>query len=308
MNAAVRRLPVVAAPASSETTTSYLQRLAAINCVRLERLTAVLLPQDGRRTRRPDPQQLSRLTGWEPAILQRALPDLGGRTPDPHVYHPGTVFDCYRCTARRPGGRVVRLVKHHEPFCTRHRLWYLHPREPRPHFDISDLPEVIRAQHRHRRTVIRHGHDRTHDAFTAAQSFIDQFAREVVISRHLDPVLDHLRPGWTRISWDEPIWRIASYSTAVTITAFLLDPRWSQPRHAHDSTGLFWTELARRFLDWPPHWPPYTPESANPLAHWAARALGTPRRRRTAPETTTSSSTYHNDLLNPLTLADLDNL
>lgn len=60
---------------------------------------------------------------------------------------------------------MIQLLGHHDYVCTRHRIWIGPPDLPdRPQPALPQLPEVVAAQHAHRRLLRRFGPAATYDA------------------------------------------------------------------------------------------------------------------------------------------------
>jgi hypothetical protein len=163
----VSRLPITTRPAHQEIAVSYLARLAALHDLPTDELwQQVSRPKTkGSPTRRLDGDLLATLANQPRARLERAVIEL--RTPEPDWlalrYEPQR--GCRRCDARHPGGTVLHLLDHHHYVCTRHRIWIGPPDQtdhPQPNLD--DLPEIVAAQHRHRRLIRRLGPAATFDA------------------------------------------------------------------------------------------------------------------------------------------------
>ncbi|HET6285838.1 MAG TPA: hypothetical protein VFG15_03675 [Amycolatopsis sp.] len=156
----VSRLPITIPPAHRELAVSYLARLAA-----LHELPAEDLWRQASRNRRLDGDRLTILASQPRARLGRAIVELLDPEPDWLALRHEPQRGCRRCTAAHPGGPVLQLLGHHDYVCTRHRIWIGPPDlldHPQP--SLAALPEVIAAQHRHRRLLARLGPAATFDA------------------------------------------------------------------------------------------------------------------------------------------------
>jgi hypothetical protein len=157
----VSRLPIAARPAHREIAVSYLARLAA-----LHELPAEELRRQVSVGRRLDGNLLSIVANQPRARLNRAIVELLDPEPDWLALRHEPQRACRRCAAGHPGGPVPQLLGHHDYVCTRrHRIWLGPPDlldHPQPSLD--QLPEVVAAQHRHRRLLRRVGPPATFDA------------------------------------------------------------------------------------------------------------------------------------------------
>lgn len=162
----VSRLPIRLRPAHNELAVSYLTRLATLHGIAFTELWSqvstrrrhygIIVTLDG--------DLLVELTGQTRERLSHALIETRGR-PDwralRHEPQPG----CHLCNARHPGGTVIQLLGHHDYVCTCHQIWIGPPDLPdRPQPRLKQLPEVVAAQHAHRRLLRRFGPAATYDA------------------------------------------------------------------------------------------------------------------------------------------------
>ena len=89
------------------------------------------------------------------------MPELRDPAPDwRHLRHlPQRA--CPGCTARHPGGAVVRFFAHHEFVCTRHGYWIGPPLPTAPDLPPRQLarlvPELVTAQRQHTKLLRRRG-------------------------------------------------------------------------------------------------------------------------------------------------------
>jgi len=172
-----RRLPIPLAPAQQETLASWLHRLATAHGLVTAELRHHLRigPHLG-----DDPEELrtlarrlSAVTGHPADRLAQALPELRTPAPDWPALRHLAQRACPRCTARHQAGPVRRVFAHHEYLCVRHGYWIGPPdatRDDPPPQLAGQIPQLVVAQHRLRRTARRHGWAATFDATAAATS------------------------------------------------------------------------------------------------------------------------------------------
>jgi hypothetical protein len=230
------RLPRPIPPFPGETTTSYLHRLAIANQLRPRDLRAHLTG-----TRQPAPVTLDGLaaaTGRSLRGLSHALPELRPDiVPGADPVLPAHVrrMICWRCAARRGNFRFATVWQRAEvSICPSHLIW-LGP-AVRAHrssqYYVGDLPEIIRAQRRHRRLAQCRGRQATADAFAEAAHITALWAhhgfhadRRIPLIRAFPgraPLTGKLQPG-------DPIMPIVTYPETVDLARVLATPRWRHP-------------------------------------------------------------------------------
>jgi hypothetical protein len=97
--------------------------------------------------------------------ITRAIVEFRVPRPDWFTLRHEPQRGCWRCNARHPGGPVLQLLAHHDYVCTRHRVWIGPPDQvDHPQPDLTELPEILAAQHAHRRLLRRLGPAATFDA------------------------------------------------------------------------------------------------------------------------------------------------
>jgi TniQ len=223
-----RRLPAPVPPARHETLASWLHRLAAVHGLHAGNLRAYL------GLSRPAPgggmsglaSRLAAVTGYPPANLALALPELRVPAPDwPSLRHLAQRA-CPRCTARHQGSPVRRLFAHHEYLCTRHGYWIGPPdpsRDDPPRPLALQLSELAAAQRSLDRTRRLHGWTVTFDATAAATGIcLDLRARAVhqPLWGRWERRLDLLIPGDYRRS----LFMAAIFPEVAALTAVLAAP------------------------------------------------------------------------------------
>ncbi|CRK55298.1 hypothetical protein [Alloactinosynnema sp. L-07] len=280
------RLPIHLRPADSELTASYLTRLASMHGLPFSELWS----QVSSRHRlygniaSLDGELLVAVTGQTRDRLSRALVELRGRRTDwralRHEPQPG----CHRCNARHLGGTVIQLLGHHDYACTRHRVWIGPPDLPdHPQPRLEQLPEVVAAQHTHRRLLRRLGPAATYDAVLTGF---------LICARRWEAVADSHKPGpddawhhWTRRSdllippgTEETTFSAsrlfaAVYPETIAISALIGSLHWrrlaaGKPTDRH----RFATEIGRRLGQ-----PDYQPQQSNdPIAQWIEQTCWRP--------------------------------
>jgi hypothetical protein len=236
-----RALPFPLAPWPAETTVSFLRRLAAAHTVPLQAITSLVgfgpnqhLAKNGDLALTPSAwERLAVMTGRTPAVLARALRPA---TPPPRAAaHPeiprliATVpHDRYLATACRPC-----LTEHGIPdqdipiwldavthLCPRHHTWL---RESQ--LDSTTLPELTRAQRRHRRLAARHSPDHLAASWAAALSITDGW-------RHspFHPMAVRFRTRSERLATANHGATVpdtaTTYPETVHLAAMIADPGW----------------------------------------------------------------------------------
>ncbi|MDQ0717544.1 beta-phosphoglucomutase-like phosphatase (HAD superfamily) [Streptomyces luteogriseus] len=178
------------------------------------------------------------LTGRSTSTLIRAMPPLGligdpvRRLPlsaTEEVVEPRRHPACRLCMARRRiRGLVVRSTPHHEGVCHRHHRWLLGDKQ----LDLTQLPEVLRANLRHQRIIRRRTHPSTALAYIDARDRLTRWFNSESSDESLrqrwnrrlealgeDPFGDPHRPSEARIE-------LATYPEAVVLTGLFASPHW----------------------------------------------------------------------------------
>ncbi|GAA1309214.1 hypothetical protein [Saccharothrix xinjiangensis] len=161
------RLPIAVRPAANEIAMSYLARLAALHAMPMRELWDQVSAR--RRAygagRMLDTTLFTEVVNQPRARLDRAVVELRRPRPDWWSLRHEPQRGCHRCDAAHPGGTPLRLLGHHDYLCTRHRIWIGPPDQAEhPQPDLHGLPEVVTAQHAHRRLLRRLGPAATYDA------------------------------------------------------------------------------------------------------------------------------------------------
>lgn len=154
----VSRLPITIRPAGDEIAISYLARLATLHELPLAELWSQVSRSLDNMSPRLDVNLLVTVTNQPHDRLARALIELRDPEPDWLTLRHEPQHGCPRCDTRHRGGPVLRLLAHHHYVCTRHRIWIGPPDQtdhPRP--SLTELPDVVSAQHKHLRLLRRLG-------------------------------------------------------------------------------------------------------------------------------------------------------
>jgi hypothetical protein len=242
----IKRLPLVVRPAQQETVTSYVRRLAALHAIPYKdmwkQLSATPQPHSGIR-RLIVADQLASATGYEIAALERAMPELRKPAPDWREMRHLPQRACPACTARHPGGPVVRFFAHHEFVCIRHGYWIGPPVPTMPDLQPRRLahliPELLPAQQHHNRLLRRHG---WRDAFTAVSLSIpvcvDQRFHEPVdapLRRRWKDLVDQLIP--THHTFNTSVFLAVFYPEIVNLARLFCSRTWRDVAHRALTSG-----------------------------------------------------------------------
>jgi hypothetical protein len=238
----LRPLPRTVTPVPGEYFLDYIARLAEANHLEFAELTGVL----------DDPAAiLYHLRGWKQHEQERLAAAAGQPLariarlywPDPRVYlrdpegfrqmlRPA----CRRCTARLSiAGPVACHLPPHRTVCRRHRLWTgPSARSHDGQLNVSQLPEILRAQCRHLALVHHHHWWEVDTAISGASRAIHQALRVGTWTppqrqrlRQLDPGALHqalpgvlgVSPGWPDDGPGSPAIEIAIYPDVIQLAA-----------------------------------------------------------------------------------------
>lgn len=260
---AVRPLPVRVALVQAETLDSYLSRIAAVNHLDPHELRLHLGMRT--RTRPPDLERLSTMTGHSARRLARVLADACPPSGRSRLSALQGRLACRHCTANRGISHDVWCVRPDQRLCRRHQRWLGSLTERATHqHDIGLLPDVVHAQRRHHRLLQRHGVDDAGTAIHAATTIIDGWAERGLWSEHRERRLSSLTIDSGRDS-GESLLRMLSYPEVVTLANLFASESWRSIASA-DRKGdrlPFDREVARR-LDLPPT----GFDTSDPLVSW----------------------------------------
>ena len=260
------RLPIPLPPARHELVTSYVARLAALHGLDFDQLwMQISLPAHP--AGRVLPDALAALTGRTRAQLAGALLELREPAPDWGLFRHEPQPGCPRCDARHPGGPVTRLLPHHRYVCPSHRHWIGPPDIAAPPTPLTELPEIVQAQHRHLRLLRRHGWPATYDAILTG--FL--LCAHLWSGRPAGPLIDAWPRRTTALIGGRSGGFTASrvfaavYPEAVSLAAVLAAPSWRHRAHgSHQQRQQFLAEIGRRLAG-----PAYRPgDHSDAVAHW----------------------------------------
>ena len=276
-----RPLPRLVPPVQNETTVSYIQRLAHANHIRANELVEYL---DARMTTSGrhifvQPQVLADAAGIDVSHLFLALPQLQARPKAAAAYVTSAELwlACRRCMAvRNVFCAVTVLAWADQPVCLRHQLWIGHGvTSIDDQADVTDMPEVSRAQVRHQRLARHHDLRRVGDCYKTAESVIDWSSREpssqTARQERISRLLAVSRTGSLPRSYDYASY----YPEVVGILSVLASPYWQRMAGSGDPDDAlrFYAQISTNGLN------NGTPRENTPLRNWiverrAERRLG----------------------------------
>lgn len=161
------RLPITLRPAANEVAMSYLVRLATVHDMPVDELWQQVSGQrrgygKGRSLKA---DQFANVANQPLERLARTIVEFRVPRPDWWTLRHEPQRGCWRCNARHPGSPVIQLLGHYHYACTRHSVWIGPPDQvDHPQPDLTLLPEIITAQHAHRRLLRKLGSAATFDA------------------------------------------------------------------------------------------------------------------------------------------------
>lgn len=181
-----RPLPRTAVPVPGEYYIDYISRLAAANHLELSELTealadpAAVILDPGRRKQHQQ-ERLAAAAGQPlPRIARLYWDDHGGYLRDPAGFRQQLRPACRRCTARLGiSGPVACRMPDHQAVCRRHRLWTgPAARTHAGQLDVSQLPEILRAQRRHLALLNHHQQHEVEATISTAITAVHQALRD----------------------------------------------------------------------------------------------------------------------------------
>jgi hypothetical protein len=277
------QLPRPIPPFPRETVKSYLYRLAVANNLHPDDLRRHLTGGRGAPITLPD---LAAATDRSEHGLGHALPEL---RPDAETALAGHIRRtvCHRCAARRDAFvYAVTWQPAETMLCSRHLVW-IGP-EGRSHhrrqYDVAELTDIVRAQHRHRKLAGRVGREAAAEAFADAAHITELWARRGLYRERRIPLVQALlgeAPLTRRMLPSHPINPVVTYPETVDLAYVLADPRWRYPRRkfgVYDYAGFHHdinNRLGIRYTGNDPH---------DPIWRWCFKrqdlARSQPRRKR----------------------------
>ncbi|MCF3177968.1 TniQ family protein [Streptomyces sioyaensis] len=268
------RLPDPVPPARHEIAAGYVARLAHLHGMAFhtlwDQLSAPVKRHSSIRALVPD--RLATITGRSVHSLAGALIELRSPSPDwkalRHEPQPG----CHHCSARHPGGRVLQLLPHHRYVCTKHRTWIGPPDVDHLTTSLTELPEVVHAQHRHLRMLKRVGWNATYDAVLTAILICGQLWSRPTIEpsgawhewvRRANILIP---PGTSETTFSTARLCAAVYPEAVSLATRFSSQHWQQLAQGSPlDRDRFEAEIAR-VLD---HTTYERDRYYDPISHWA---------------------------------------
>lgn len=266
----VSRLPITIRPAHRELALSYVGRLAA-----LHELPAHELWRQVSRERRLDDDLLAIVANQPIARLRRAIVEMLDPERDWLALRHEAQRGCRRCTAGHPGGPVLQLLGHHDYICTRHKIWIGPPDQlDHPQPSLDELPDIVAAQHRHRRLLRRAGPAATFDAVLTGflicahrWNVTTHPNRSTAIAWHAwqQRAEQLIPPGTEATTFSASRLFAATYPEAVRVAELIASLHWRRLA-AGDPTdqAQFATAIGHRLGM--PHYQPRVSE--DPIAHW----------------------------------------
>jgi hypothetical protein len=269
----VSRLPITIRPAHNEIAVSYLARLAALHDLPFTELWSQASRRQTGKSARLDGDLLATISGQPRARLARAVIELRDPEPDWLALRHEPQRGCRRCDAGHPGGPVLHLFGHHHFVCTRHRIWIGPPDQiDHPQPSLAQLPEVVAAQHRHRRLLRRLGPAATYDAVLTGFLICAHRWNFTEIAFEGDAWLEWTRraevlipPGTETDTFSTSRLFAAAYPEAVSLAEVIGSLRWRRlATGGPDDQRAFAAEIGRR-LGLRDYFPTLTQD---PIAHW----------------------------------------
>ncbi|MEY9934154.1 hypothetical protein ABH926_008818 [Catenulispora sp. GP43] len=240
----VRQLPITLAPMQYETALSFIKRLAAANCLTLSALLAQISPLPVLRDRNPPGADLALtetawsvlavMVGRDPTALRSAIPPFTVHRPRPPAEPRVTMVTsgavrrifpaCETCRLER--GIITDSVEIRPPaflhLCRRHQVWLRDAA-----IDVAATPELIRAQHRHRRLAAAHPAEHLAAAQTSAGNIIAGWRQSP-----FHPLAVRFRVRADLIESQNPDILLpnaaTSYPELVHLTAMIASAHWSR--------------------------------------------------------------------------------
>jgi hypothetical protein len=211
-----RPLPRTAVPVPGEYYIDYISRLAAANHLELPELTealgdpaAVIL--DPARRKQHQQERLAAAAGQPlPRIARLYWDDHSDYLRNPARFHQLLRPACRRCTARLGiTGPVACRLPAHQALCRRHRLWTgPAARTCAGQFDVSHLPEILRAHRRHLALLNHHQQHEVEAVVGTAITAVHQALRDGTWIPGQRRRLRHLAPA----TWNQALAGVLSGS------------------------------------------------------------------------------------------------
>lgn len=268
------RLPITARPARNELAVSYLARLAALHDMPFAELWDQVsgLRRGYGKGKSLKANLLATATSQPRDRLERAIIELRVPRPDWKSLRHEPQRGCRRCNAGHPGGPVIQVLGHHDYVCTRHRLWIGPPDQAdHPQPDLTELPEIVAAQHAHRRLLRRFGPAATFDAVLTALFICGhRWDGKPVGDTDVQHRWDHrarllISPGTEAETFSKSRLFAVIYPEAIHVASLFASLRWRRlAAGGPDEQRQFTAEIGRRLglADYGPV------RLDDPIAHW----------------------------------------
>jgi hypothetical protein len=229
----VRSLPRRVRPFPSESTESYVRRMAEANYLSVSALRRHITGGQG--TGRIPPRRLAAAAGLPMEGLQRALPDLTVQGKPRTTIRDGLPVPthaegmaCRLCAARYGCQTWIWTLRPPEHVVCRRHLRWLGVRPANGTQPILEhQPDVVRAHLRHLRLVRRYGRSDVACAYAAAEWICgswydvglhrDRYERRLGIFRG---------PRAWRVAADDPAVDASAYPEVVALARLLISPNW----------------------------------------------------------------------------------
>lgn len=237
-----RPLPRRVSPVQDETVFSFLHRLAQANHIRSDELAAYHVIRHRRpwaraRSRDVSLHALSMISGHTPFCLAHALPEIRPQLADQSalrvigrttVNGPNRTWPACRCCMAAKGitTTVTVWTRRDQNVCLRHQLWIGQGVDrPEDQVDVADLPEIGRAQSRHRNLIRRHGPGRVRYFHPDAEEIIKWSTEFPSDTRRWNRRRHFFaREKAERLPWSYDF--AACYPEVVALLSVLASPHW----------------------------------------------------------------------------------
>lgn len=242
----LRRLPRTLPPLLNETVHSYLWRLAEANALTGPDLQLHLTGSTKNDT--VTAEQFAAITGYPARTLRYAMLELctpadlasmrvaGRPRPGPTSWglrwpHNRTRYACDHCVAQRGVTRLGSTrpqvwTTHEDVVCLRHRRWLgaLH-QDAQP--DLTDLPDIVDANCRHRRLIKLYGREQVRTATADATPICREWSDRIWADQPSHQrIMTFQRQGDETRFIDSPAVDAAAYPEIVALARLFASPYW----------------------------------------------------------------------------------
>jgi hypothetical protein len=219
------RLPFTTAPILNETVDSYLLRLASLNETAPDVLRGAVMDSAGLIT----PERLAaaggqRLRSLKYAMLELCTPeDLAGMRiagrPRPGMNERDA---CRRCAAARGVVETAtRWTRQEDVVCLRHHWWHTN-------VDLTNHPEVLAANRRHRRVLRRFRREAMNAAIASAGVVCFGWIRRLEYNGWFNELASRAAPdGRTVTGYESPLFEACLYPQVIALAVILVSQDWT---------------------------------------------------------------------------------